>query len=153
GSTSVCTFPSNGQSIHRLEIDNSGTTNYSGTGTILTTQQLAVTLGTGNLNINSGQVIVASAGSFAISAGLTLNKKGAGLLTVNSSQSHGAGALFDVQAGTATINSDCGSAASRTLTVQAEGNVNFFSNEHVASLFANVGTITVAPSGSRILVT
>ncbi len=146
---------SGAQNLNRLQIDSNGTVGFTGAGNLLTTPQLAVVNGIGNLNLGSGQTgTISSGGAMSISAGRTLNKTGTGTLNVSATQSHGTGAFYNNSAGTTTFNTDCGSPSTRPLNVAAlAGIVNFGVTQHVSSVSTNVGTINLLTNGQRVLVT
>ena len=144
------------QTLHRLQIDNGGTAKFIGAvGSMLTTQQLAVTGGTGNLELATGQTgSCPTGGTFAIAAGASFVKRGNGTLGIAATQSHGAASFLDVRAGIMSFTTDCGSAVSRPLTVTAfnGGTVTFSATQHLAGVFADVGQVNMANNGSRVLV-
>ena len=77
-------------------------------------------------------------GALTNAGGHTINKTGSGVLTIAGPQIHGPGAQLTVTAGTARLNTDAGSSASRNLTVNANTTTIFSSTQHLAAL--NVGT-------------
>src|SRR5262249_48682985 len=119
GSTSSVAFV-NSQTLKRLELKNGGTASFTGSGIMLSGAELAVTAGTGNIDMQTGSTTGNVTSSFAISAGCTLVKKGSGTLQVFAPQAHGAGATLDVKSGLFVTNTDGGSVSTRTLSVDCE---------------------------------
>jgi hypothetical protein len=144
------------QNLKRLEINNGATVHFAGTGVLLNAKELAVTNGVGNLDFAAGQLgSCLSTGSFAVSAGRRFVKRGAGQLTVAAPQTHGAGAVVEVRdVGTLNLNTDCGSASSRTLDVEVTGGIlNFGATQHLAVLNTDAGTANLLANGNRVIVT
>jgi hypothetical protein len=146
------------QQLKRLEVNNGSIVRFNGTGTVLTTKELAVTNGSGTIDLaanQSGNVPVGQANqTFSIGAGRTFIKKGAGTLSVFAVQNHGAGSTLKVVAGTMNIDSDAGSATTRPLALWASaGTVNLNATQHLNSVVSDVGLITMVTSGIRVLVT
>jgi hypothetical protein len=152
--TATVTF-SGAQTLNRLQIDNNGTAQFTGIGLVLSTDELAVVNGTGNLNIGSNQSANSLlGGSFSVGAGRTFVKKGAGILFIAGAQTNGAGSFFDVQNGAVNFSTDCGSVSSRTLNVGCSaGTVNFVANQHLAGVSATVGTVNLLAGSNRVIFT
>jgi hypothetical protein len=146
----------NAQSLHKLTVNSGGSVNVTGaTGTVLTTPNLAVTAGVGNLNIANGQGFSVAGGVFSIGANCTLNKisTGTGTLSIGSSQSHGANSTLSTQGGQLFLVTDAGTAASRTLNLISDGITNLNASQHLASIIAAGGAINMENNGNRVLVT
>ncbi len=93
-------------------------------------------------------------GALNNSAGREITKSGIGNLSYDGAQTHGAGAILTVSAGTANINTNAGSHTVRNLTVNANGTTNFGSTQHLAALSVGSGaTATISSGGSKSLVT
>ena len=147
------------QFLKRLEVNNGGLVRFvNGTSTVLTAKELAVTSGSGTLELAQGQSGNVPVGqptqTFSIVAGHTLIKKGAGSFSVFGLQNHGSGAHLNVLGGTFNMHSDAGSATARPLNLLADGGtINLGATQHVNSVVAEVGSITMLASGNRVLVT
>ena len=114
-----------------------------------------------NITANSGKLYVVNyddtlAGQLTLSGSLTsgvsstLTKLGGGTLTIAGSQSHGAGSLLNLNAGTTNLNSDAGG----NLAINAAAKVNFGSSQHLGSLTVASGvTATALAGGDKIIVT
>jgi hypothetical protein len=143
------------QNLERLEINNNATAQFSGSGTVLNTRELAVVTNSGNIHVTSGQTAVCTLnGSFALGAGRTMNKSGSGTLNINAAQSHGAGAFFNALGGTTNFQTNAGSAAARPLSAHADGaTLNLNATQHLNIVSTGVGgRINVGTNGNRVLV-
>jgi hypothetical protein len=148
GAAADATF-SGVQTLNRLELENGGTADFSGSGT--TINEFAVTAGVGNLNMISGGG--SNSGPFSIGANCTLNKMGGGIFGISGFQTNGAGSILNVQAGTCNLFGDAGSTSSRTLTINSSAVTGLFSTQHLAALNVASDTTTLFPNGNRVLVT
>jgi hypothetical protein len=108
-----------------------------------------------NLNItqlSAGALVIS--GAVDNSAGRTITKLGPGPLELSGAQTHGAGAVLTVSAGTANLNVNAGSNATRNLTVNAGSTTNFGAGQHLAALNVGAGaTATLTAGGAKNLVT
>jgi hypothetical protein len=143
------------QNLKRIQLANGTTAQPAGSGAVVNVRDLAVVGGTANVNVGSGQFFTQIAsGTFSIPAGGTLNKKGVGAMAVSGSQNHGANSNLQLQNGTLTIATDCGSPATRNLAIDADqGTLNFNSSQHLRALSTNFGAINVGTNGGGVLVT
>jgi endonuclease/exonuclease/phosphatase family metal-dependent hydrolase len=149
--------------VSDVQLDANNTFNIS-SGNALTLAGPATTVFNGVVN-NSGTIIagnisIGSTGSFTLTAGGTL--KVAGLFTnqgtsiFTGSQNWASGSIFNNSAGTATFNTDAGTAGA-TLTVNTlAGTINFASTQHLLGLNISSGAVVklLAANGStHVLVT
>jgi len=143
------------QNLNRIELENTSTVQLGGSGTVVNTRDLAVVGGAASVYVGTNQSLMQiSPGTFSIAAGCTLNKKGAGGLSVSGAQSHGTGALFEVLGGTATFLTDAGTPSTRHLVVDVQqGTMNFNSTQHLAGVATNFGDVNVGINGNRVLFT
>ncbi|HSV14351.1 MAG TPA: hypothetical protein VLI90_08835 [Tepidisphaeraceae bacterium] len=108
--------------------------------------------------LTAGAIFVGSssggAGTFTLSGSGTLNVTGSltnyGTVTLGATQNWSAGASFNNAAGTATFNTDAGSAAAATLTVNVTGgSVTFAAGQHLAGLNLSAsGQALLTPAAS-----
>jgi hypothetical protein len=105
------------------------------------------------------EVAQQSAGALTISGtvdnslGRTITKLGPGTLVLGGAQTHGAGAVLNVAAGTVNLNTDAGSNLVRNLAVNSNSTTNFGASQHLAAL--NIGadaTSTLTAGGAKNLV-
>ncbi len=136
----------------QLDVNNGAAVHFSGLAN--DADALAVTAGTGTVDVAAGGRLEV-VGGFQIGAGDRLRKTGPGVLFIGSAanHAHGAGSVVDVDAGTFDLNSDAGTATSRTLSIDSNALVRLGSTQHLAGAFADIaGTIRMLPNGSRTLV-
>jgi hypothetical protein len=108
-----------------------------------------------NLNItqlSTGTLLIS--GAVDNSASRTITKLGPGPLEFSGAQTHGAGAVLTVSAGTANLNANAGSDTARNLTVNANSTTNFGAGQHLAALNVGAGaTATITAGGAKNVVT
>jgi hypothetical protein len=106
------------------------------------------------LNDATTDITIATGGSLAIaetlnnSLGRTITKSGGGAVNLSGPQTHGAGAVLNVNAGTFSLGSNAGGSATGSLTINANGGTTrFLVTQNLNAL--NVGTAGVAtiPAG------
>jgi hypothetical protein len=141
------------QNIKSLTLKNNAAIDFTGSGSMLVLQNLAVPVLAGSISFAAGQSGNLT-GSCAIGANCTLFKGGAGAFAIGGTQSHGAGATLSVTDGTCNVTADLGSAAARPVNVIADGSiVSFFTSQHLNSVFPfGGGSILLQPNGNRVLV-
>lgn len=94
------------------------------------------------------------AGAFNNSAGHTILKDGPGLIAISGPQTHAAGTQIVTEGGTLRLDSDAGSVASRTVTLnQVGGNTLVTTTQHLASLNIVGGVVSVSTTGLKSIVT
>jgi hypothetical protein len=91
-------------------------------------------------------------GGITNTVGDSITKLGQGTLVLSGTQSHGNGTSLAVSAGTVVLNSDLGTAATKTVAANVTGKLTMNTSQHLASLTVNNGgSATLASNGNRFL--
>jgi hypothetical protein len=93
-------------------------------------------------------------GTLNNSAGRAITTSGTGSVVISGAQTHGAGATFDVDDGTLTLNTNAGANTARNVIFNVNSTTNFGSTQHLAALTVGAGaTATVTAGGVKNVVT
>jgi hypothetical protein len=99
------------------------------------------------IHVNRGSHTISS--QLSIAAGTTVTRRGLGTLTISGTQQHGAGTTLIASEGVTNLNTDAGG----NLLLQADGEVNLASTQHVRGLHIGAGATVRLVSASGTLVT
>jgi len=108
----------------------------------------------GTLTVNTAGADVKFSGGVTLGVG-TLAKTGPKTLTLQGTQTYGAGTGLRVSQGALVLANDAGSASKYNLSVTAgnTGQVQFGATQHLAALNLDAGSAALMPGGSKVLLT
>ena len=95
------------------------------------------------------------AGPLGNTSSRTINKNGGGTLVISGGQTHGAGSIMNVNAGTLSMVSNAGTTSTANLTLNAKGGTTRLeSKQNLNALnISNAGVASIAPGGANTLKT
>jgi hypothetical protein len=131
------------KTVGSLTFNNAQSYTLAGPGPLTINSNVAATI-----NVTSGSHTISA--PLSIAAGKTVTTSGAGTLSINGMQTHGAGASLVAGASTTNINSDMGT----NLSLQANAAVNLGATQHLAGLQIGAGgTARLTADATKTLVT